>query len=609
MAIPQEVIDRILDRIDIVEVVGSYIPLKRTGRNYKALCPFHSEKTSSFMVSQEKQIFHCFGCGEGGNVISFIMKYERLEFPEVVKMLAKKTGVMIPTFDKSDSISSSVVSRMYRANELAVEFYHNTLFNTEEGKGALRYLLGRGLKEETIRLFKLGYSPRRWDSLIRYLGTKGISPEILSLAGLAFKRSQDGGYFDRFRGRIMFPIFNVKGKVIGFGGRIYADERGSEEPKYMNSPETQIYNKSRNLYGLNFTWRQLSTDDLAIIVEGYLDMVIPYQSGIKNIIASLGTSLTKEQAGLIRRYTKNAVIVYDSDTAGELATLRSLDLLLEEGFSVSIVRLDKGFDPDTFVRNFGYERFVNLVLSSQNLFDYKLNLLKSRFDPERLEDKAKIVEEMLPTIYRVKNAVLQSGYIKSLSESLLVDEESIRIELKKLKPNYGGGIAAKPTVTQDEATSRLNVRQSEKTVAALLLTEQSFIDLAKEKIELEDFKDPVIRKIVGLLFKFYEEKKAIAPSKLINYLQEPSERHYIPVLVDFAECIVEKEKALKDSLLKFEQENLREKLNRLQVEIALAQDAADEERINRLVSKCNKLIRDIKECNGKAKEIIKEKVV
>ncbi|MCX5715812.1 MAG: DNA primase, partial [Candidatus Omnitrophica bacterium] len=418
--IPDNVIDQIQDRIDIVEVIGSYLPLKKAGRNYRGLCPFHHEKTPSFMVSQDKQIFHCFGCGEGGNVFNFLMKYERLEFPEAVRMLAQKAGVVIPERLSAESkAQSSLSSKLYAANEMASAYFQNVLRQDSLGKKAYAYLLGRGLNDETIKMFRLGFASSSWDDLINYAKQKGTSADILEKSGLAIAK-ENGGYYDRFKERIMFTIFDPKSRILGFGGRVFlppeADQpsadKANNSPKYMNSPETSIYNKGRNLYGLNFTWKFIRDEDEAVIVEGYLDLIVPFQHGIKNMVSSLGTSLTEDQIRLIGRYTKNTVIIFDPDKAGELATLRSLDLLLQEDLSVKVVRLPEGFDPDSFISRYGAQEFKNRIKTGQSLFDYKMSVLLSKYDKSRLEDKAKITGEMLPTIARVQNAVLQSGYIK-----------------------------------------------------------------------------------------------------------------------------------------------------------------------------------------------------
>ncbi len=350
-SIPENILEDILNRIDITELIASYIPLKRAGRNFKAVCPFHHEKTPSFMVSADKQIYHCFGCGAGGNAFSFLMQYERLEFPEAVEVLAKKAGVVLPK-NKEDSRGASLATQLYSINELAGEFYASTL-NASCGAVVKDYLLSRGIKPETIKTFKLGYAQDKWDSLINYLRGKGINLSLLEKAGLILAKDS-GGYYDRFRHRVIFPIFDIKSRILGFGARILPvqEKSGNDNSlaKYVNSPETPVYIKGRKLYGLNLAKDAIRDLDCVAVVEGYLDFIIPYQAGVHNIVASLGTALTVEQARLIKRYTNNVVMVYDADCAGELATLRSLDIFIDEDMQVKVVSLPNGLDPETVLR-------------------------------------------------------------------------------------------------------------------------------------------------------------------------------------------------------------------------------------------------------------------
>ena len=596
--IPEHIIDQVQDRIDIVEVIGNYIPLKKAGRNYKANCPFHHEKTASFMVSQDKQIFHCFGCGVGGNVFNFLMKYERLEFPEAVRALAQKAGVVIPSQAFDTGTESSSNNRLYAANELAVAYFQKNLKEDKAGRAAYDYLKQRGLSDETINTFKLGYAVSGWDTILNFARQKGVTPDILEKAGLAIQK-QDGGYFDRFRNRIMFPIHDMKSRFLGFGGRVFLKE--DDGPKYMNSPETSIYNKGRNLYGLNFSWKFIRDFDQAVIVEGYLDLIVPFQLGVKNLIASLGTSLTDDQIRLLGRYTKNAVIIFDPDKAGEFATLRSLDLLIEEDFRVGVVRLPEGFDPDTFIRKHGPDEFRKRIAEAKNLFDYKMSVLVSKYDRTNLEGKAKIVAEMLPTIARIPNAVLKSGYIKSLADNLSIDEEAIRQELKKVKLDYSANRSVSENGSKTQAPDK-KCKQSEKILAGLLMDDNNYVKMVRENLTLEDFKDPVIRNIVEILFRCHEESKAVTPGKLITHLNDSEAQRMIPELVDCIDAIIDKERTLADCVLRIKQDNLKEKLNRLQIEIALAQDRADEDRITKLIAECNILLGDVKAYECQAKE-------
>ena len=403
--IPDSVIEEVQNRSDIVEVISEYLPLKPAGKNFKALCPFHQEKTPSFMVSPDRQLFKCFGCNAGGDVISFLSKHEGLTFMEALKMLADRAGVRLPEMDREEGRKSL---RIFDLNELGTRFFQNSL-ESREGKGALKYLEeGRRLSKETIRKFRLGYAPASWDSLLREAGKRGFPPSILEQAGLALRRKDGKGFYDRFRSRIIFPIFNVTGKVIGFGGRAL----DGRDPKYMNSPETAIYHKSANLYGLNLAKEHILREGKVIVVEGYLDAITPSQGGIGNVVASLGTALTSSHVRLLRRYGQDVVMVYDSDTAGVEATLRGMDLLVEEGMHVKVVSLPPDRDPDEFVRREGKDAFRAKIEEAQDLFDYKLNLLASRHNRDSVEGKARIVNQMLPIIDKVQDAIEKKGYIK-----------------------------------------------------------------------------------------------------------------------------------------------------------------------------------------------------
>ncbi|OGX18794.1 MAG: DNA primase, partial [Omnitrophica WOR_2 bacterium RBG_13_44_8b] len=435
--IPENILEDVLSRVDIVEVISGYMPLKRAGRNFKANCPFHHEKTPSFMVSPDRQIYHCFGCGESGNAFKFLMRHERMEFPEAVQMLARKAGVVLPELNSTDTKTADLITQLHKINEAAALFFENQL-NTSSGQRAKDYLLKRGITKETIKLFQLGFAPDNWDALINHLRAKNFSLGLLEKAGLIVAKD-GGGYYDRFRNRIIFPILDIKSRPVGFGARVMDDSL----PKYINSPETPVYVKGRNLYGLNLSKDSIRDSDEAIIVEGYLDFIMPYQHGLTNIVASQGTALTVEQARLLKRYTQSIVMVYDADNAGELAALRSLDIFVEEEMNVRVVSLPKGFDPDLYVRKQGIDALKEKVKQALGLFDYKLTILKSRYNVKDIEDKAKVAASLLSTINKIKNAVLKSEYVKRLSQELDIREDALWQEVKKIKeekpyPEFNG---------------------------------------------------------------------------------------------------------------------------------------------------------------------------
>jgi len=590
--IPQEIIDDILNKIDIIELISSYIPLKRAGRNFKALCPFHQEKTPSFMVSPDRQIYHCFGCNEGGNAFNFLMKYERLEFPEAVDILAKKTGVKLPE-GKQDYKTVSINQQIYKVMELAAAFYQSNL-NTLSASPAKSYLLKRGVKEETIKLFRLGFAFDKWDSLINYLRAKNTGLSLLEKAGLIIAK-QGGGYYDRFRNRIIFPILDMKSRTIGFGARVLSGSSTGEDDsqaKYINSPETPLYIKGRNLYGLNNALEAIKELDFVVIVEGYLDCILPYQEGLHNIVASSGTALTYDQVRLLKRYTRNAVMVYDADAAGEMATLRSLDIFLEEGVNVKVVRLPSGFDPDLFVRKNGIEAFKKLIQSSSNLFDYKLNILRSCYNPNQIEGRVSIAQEMLVTINKFTNAILKSDYIKKLSQELEIKEEALLSELSKIK-DYRSAVFG-----SDEANKRpIKINPTEKLLIKLMIEETNILNRLKQCLEPADFQDERSAKIVSIMFDLFSQGKNITPSNLINYLGPYQDLcgiiSELTLLPDTSE--EEKEKIINDCVCRIKKQSLKNKREHLHRQIKNAQHARDEELLRRLMLEFHQLTKSAKD--------------
>ncbi len=579
MAIPENILEQIQSRSDIVEVISRYIPLQKAGRNYRAPCPFHHEKTPSFIVSPDKQIYHCFGCGAGGNVFSFVMKYENLEFPEAVEMLGEKAGIRIPRSGTQNKELSSLAIQLYKINELAVSFFQETLARNQAARD---YLASRGISEETVKKFKIGYAPDSWDNLLNFFKKKNIDGAILEKAGLVIS-NEKGGYYDRFRKRVIFPIFDLKDRVLGFGGRVL----DSSLPKYMNSPETYIYSKGRHLYGLNFSRDSIKKQGHALIVEGYLDFIIPYQALAKNIIATLGTALTIDQVKLLKRFANTVIMVYDPDEAGEAASLRNMDMFIGEGVNVYIAELPSGLDPDNYIRKFGTDDFIKLTKSSKNLFDYKLSKLSARFDIRSAHGKASIAGEMLPTISRIENAVLRSNLIKKLAEKLSVDEESIRTELKKVKPDYS---VRAYNVTPVEA--KKDAKSAEKMVLALLLEGDTFVRRAKGSLSLDEFKDSLVRDVIKAIYDLSGEEKNITAVRLMNHFDNNEDAaDLISEVVNLSETLKDKEKILSDCIVKIKKDVVKDRLSRLQDEIRAAHDSNNESLVTKLVGEYSELLK------------------
>ena len=574
-------LDLIKSKIDVVEFVGQYLPLKKAGRNYKGLCPFHSEKTPSFMVSPDRQMYHCFGCSKGGNAFGFLMEYERLEFPEAVQMLARKTGVQLPKDSREDAQVASLSTQLYKINELAAHFYQTAL-QSPDGAKSTQYLLKRGLKEETVQLFKIGYAADKWDGLLTHLRGEGISISLLEKAGLVIAKD-GGGYYDRFRNRIVFPIFDSRARPLGFGARVM----DSTLPKYVNSPETPIYTKGKNLYGLHLSKEGIRESDYAVIVEGYLDCIVPYQEGLRNIVASQGTALTPEQARLLKRYTHNVVMVYDGDDAGELAALRSLEIFIEEGMSVKVVSLPQGNDPDSFVRQHGIEAFKEKIESAPSFFEYKLNVLKARYGTKEVEAKARVAQEMLSTINKFKNALVQSEYLKKLSEELRVEEDSLLQELKKIKEPKSFVDAPLSNVSRAAA-----INPTEKLLVQLMLEESALIEQVRQALEPADFQDARTSRVVSILFDLLAQGKSVEPRKLVNYIgiEESSQLICESALApDINE--EEKEKVLFDCIQRLKSQRVKLKRQHLHEQIKAAQHSGDEETMQRLMQEFHELTR------------------
>ncbi|MFH1837288.1 MAG: DNA primase [Candidatus Omnitrophota bacterium] len=572
--IPQETIDRIIDALDIVEVISEYAQLKKSGRNFKACCPFHNEKTPSFVVSPEKQIYHCFGCSAGGNAIGFIMQYENLSFPEAVEKAAAKCGIELPKYKRENEQKTSLAGQLYKVNLFASVFYQRCL-RDKKGKKALDYLKKRGFTDEIVKKFKIGYAPDEWEGFKKYCETKKVPPMLLKKAGLTIASDKGKGDYDRFRNRIMFPIFNERDSVLGFGGRVMDNSL----PKYINSPETLVYTKGNVLYGLNFSKKAIREKGFVIITEGYMDVVIPGQYGIENIVAASGTAITPHQASMIKKYTDTAVMVFDADQAGERASLRGLDILIEEGIKVKIVTLPEGEDPDSFIRKKGPENFEKHLDSAKDLLDYKLDLLIKKFGKR---DVGAITGEMLPTISKVKNMVVRSDYLKTMGERLAVDEASLRYEMKKGKKEYSYN-----DKTAEKNTRVSNpYRKSEVHLLGLALVNKAFYYTIIEELGVEKFRDEDIRKALRAAGEIYDSgKEKVDPGKLIGHFAEREIRDVIAQAVAGTDIAYNETKALKDCIFCVKKENREEELTELSQKLKEAQKNKNTAEIDQLIGR------------------------
>lgn len=579
MAIPENIINEIRERADIVEIIDSYVPLKKAGRSFKALCPFHPEKTPSFYVSPHKQIFHCFGCGEGGNVFHFLMKYLNLSFAEAVKQVAEIVGVEIP---QEREYRDSGIQKILDINKIVLEFYRKQL-KSERGRRCREYLNSRGLSPDIISEFHLGYALPEWDSLFKFLITKGYNPKILIQAGLILESKESGSYYDLFRDRVIFPILDHKGKILGFGARAL----GSALPKYINTPETPVYKKGRTLYGINLTLEEIKKQRSAIVVEGYLDMIALYQAGIKNVVASLGTALTSEQVRFLKKYVEEAIIIFDGDQAGQIASLRGLDVILEEGLRAKAVALPPEYDPDSFVREKGKEEFLELINDCQEVFDYKLNTLIKIYGKDNLDARIKIVEEMFSSIDKTPNYLVRSEYIKRLGDKIGFDEkilwEQYNLKTRKKTPEK---IAVSETLPVKKYSS------VEATLINLMLSQPSIIEELKELVSPQEFITPELQKLVEKIYNIYPDCEKLKPGNLLNILSNEEAKLLAEVLSEDIECEPEVlDNFLTDCVIRLKELRLKKYCEFLMEEIKKAQSACDDNKVDKLLRELNEVVR------------------
>ena len=476
--ISDEVIQKIKDENDIVDIISETVKLKKAGRNYVGLCPFHHEKTPSFSVSQEKQIFKCFGCGEAGNVITFLMKTRKLTFLDSLKLLGERVNISIDTQDEK-SPARERYEEMYSLNVEAAKFFRSNLL---ENKAALDYFLNRGITKKLIANFGLGYAPDSWNSLLKYLKGKGYSELDLLNAGLIVK-SPKGTYYDRFRNRVTFPVFNYKGKVIGFGGRVMDDTK----PKYLNSPETPLFKKGINLYGMNFTIKDL-TEDYIIIVEGYMDCIALHQCGITNAVASLGTALTINQAKLIKRYVDKVVIAYDADLAGQAATLRGLDILKQAGLDIMVLTVPEGKDPDEFIRNNGKDAFVNLLSKALPLVDYRISKVREGVDIKNPDNLIHYVEKAIQILADL-DSVERDVYIRKISEETNIKDQALYDMLNRKMQSVEKKEENNNNISDFSKKLYLEPAylKAERSLLKLMLEEPYALEYAGQHMDKEDF--------------------------------------------------------------------------------------------------------------------------
>jgi DNA primase len=563
MAFPEAFLDELAQRNDIADVVGSYVHLtKKSGNNLFGICPFHSEKTPSFSVSMDKQIYHCFGCGKGGGVINFIMEIENLSYPDAVGVLAKRAGLTVPD-DKVSKETQSKRARILELNSDAARFFYSVL-STPQGEEARKYIAKRGIDKSMVTRFGLGAAPDSWNALYDAMTKKGYTRQELLDAGLIKQSKKESqSVYDAFRNRLMFPVIDVRGSVIGFSGRIL----GEGEPKYLNSPDTLVFDKSRNLFALNLAKK--SKSGMLILAEGNIDVVALHQTGFDCAVASLGTSLTEDQARLMSRYTQSVTIAYDADEAGVKASQRALGILEKAGLSVRVLRMQGAKDPDEFIRKFGRDAFSLLLERSENHIEYRLLSIRGKYSLETDEGRLGYLMDATDMLSKVENAVEREIYAVKIAEAAGVSAEAVKNEIKKAfkkrlaaekkkKDKKDLNVAANYQPS-DRAIRYDNVYSAaaEEGVIRLLVLDNMLFDVAAEfKLGEEDFTSPFLSKLYGLMHRRVNAGLDITPASLLTELPN-AEASQFSVIIQRPESLPNGNKAMRDYITKIRAERLK----------------------------------------------------
>lgn len=518
MYYPDELVEEVRTRNDIVDVISGYVKLQKKGGNYFGLCPFHNEKSPSFSVSPGKQMYYCFGCGAGGNVITFVMEYENYSFPEALSYLAERVGMELPKEEVSKEAreQADLKSRLLEVNKIAARYFHHQL-KSERGSGAYQYLTGRQLTDATIVRFGLGYSNKYSDDLYQYLKKMGYSDSLLRDSGLV--TIEEKGSFDKFWNRVMFPIMDVNNRVIGFGGRVMGDAK----PKYLNSPETKLFDKSRNLYGLNFA--RTSREKYMLICEGYMDVIALHQAGFTNAVASLGTALTTQHANLLKRYTEQVVLTYDSDEAGTKAALRAIPILKEVGMSIKVLNMQPYKDPDEFIKAEGADGFRRRIEEAAGSFMFEVGVMRREYDMEDPEQKTGFYHAVAKKLLDFPEALERNNYIEAVSKAYYINYD----DLKKLVNDYGSRYAGAPAPSQKPERQPKKdkddgLKKSQRLLLTWLIERPELFSKVSGVIAPRDFVEPLYHQVAEMVFE-QQRSGQVNPAAVLNYFINDEEQY------------------------------------------------------------------------------------
>jgi DNA primase len=564
--IPEPVLEQIRQNNDVVEVIGSYFPLRRAGANFRALCPFHKEKTPSFNVNPSKQIWHCFGCGEGGNVFTFVMKYENLDFLAAVRRLAERAGIKLEYEERDGEPGRDQKDQLLKLHEIAANFYHHNLMKEPSANIAREYLKKRKITSETAKKWRLGYSPEAWDGLIQHAAAKKFAAETLAAGGLALEREKGDGYYDRFRGRLMFPICDEQGRAVGFSGRILTDAK--DQPKYVNSPETPIFQKGRILFALDKAKRSVLDEKFAIVCEGQVDTISCHEAGVENVVAPQGTALTEQHARILKRYAEEVVLMFDADAAGQNAIVRSAEPLWDAGVVIRVAVLPPGHDPDSFVKAFGAEKLKELVTKAPSFFLYLLDRLSQQHDPRTERGKLQIARQMAEWLARIPTPILLATYAQQTAKRLDIGEDVLRKEVTKLTGRRrdrsgmtGGDDEADDTADFDEERPR--GLPAEEMLLRTMLADERVIEMAAERLDLAWLSNSLAGQTIQEVLGLYTGRKWTGPNSLLNQTQNDQTSRLVSELLLNQQTVKQPEAAAADCLATLEQRWVKQRLSEL----------------------------------------------
>ena len=527
MRYPREVLDEVRLQNDIVEVISQYVPLKQKGNSYFGLCPFHNEKTASFSVNSEKQFYYCFGCGAAGNVFSFLMEMENMDFPEAMKKLAERAHITLPEPERSAQViaAEQTKQRLFDIHTAAGRFFYECL-QEKQGEQARAYLTKRQMDPRMARKFGIGYSPDSYDALFKHLKEKGFALSDILKSGLVLENKDGKGYHDRFRGRLMFPIFDVQGRVVGFGGRILA----KGEPKYLNSPETILFSKSRNLYGLNFAKAAKKRE--LILVEGYMDMLSIYQAGFRNVVASLGTAFNNDHARTLKRFADDVILLYDSDEAGTNAALRAIPVLVKNGFRVKVTQVPDGKDPDEFIKAKGAAEFSKLLINAVHYISFEIACIQRKYNLKNPEHRVRFATEAAEILAKLDSEIERNVYLGEVSRVTGVEEEAIRSEIRKLVQKEEAAFEKEAEKRQQNLKNytaaggkvEKGLIEAQRNLLYYAAQHQGVYEILKGILEEDDFTEEVFRRAFRRIGELWHSAGHVFPADLVSRFEEAKEQ-------------------------------------------------------------------------------------